>query len=181
MARTAAEAGAAIINDVSAGRLDPEILRVAAQSRAGLVLMHSRGDVSDMASYDHAHYPAGVVPAVVGELRQRLEAARLAGVEFEATVVDPGLGFAKTPLQSITLCRQLGALRALGRPILVGPSRKRFIGELTGQPVERRDLGTAAACLLAWQQGARLFRVHEVVPTRDALAVAAGIERIPLT
>ena len=181
VARTAAEAGAAIINDVSAGRLDPEILRVAAQSRAGLVLMHSRGDVSDMASYDHAHYPAGVVPAVVGELRQRLEAARLAGVEFEATVVDPGLGFAKTPLQSITLCRQLGALRALGRPILVGPSRKRFIGELTGQPVERRDLGTAAACLLAWQQGARLFRVHEVVPTRDALAVAAGIERIPLT
>src|SRR5207247_8814870 len=93
VARTAAEAGAAIINDVSAGRLDPEILRVAAQSRAGLVLMHSRGDVSDMASYDHAHYPAGVVPAVVGELRQRLEAAGLEGGGVGVQVVNRDSGY----------------------------------------------------------------------------------------
>jgi dihydropteroate synthase len=99
-----------------------------------------------------------------------------AGVEPDRIVVDPGLGFAKTPEQSLALLDQLGALRALGRPILVGPSRKRFLGEATGRAVGDRDRATAAACVLAWERGARLFRVHEPAAVRDALAVAAALD-----
>src|SRR5690606_5343934 len=109
------------------------------------------------------------------ELRAAVDAAVAAGVEPDRIAVDPGLGFAKTPAQSLELLDGLAALLALGRPVLVGPSRKRFLGAATGRDVADRDRATAAACALAWERGARLFRVHEPAAVRDALAVAAAL------
>jgi dihydropteroate synthase len=175
VARAALDSGAAIVNDVSGLRLDAGMGALVAECGAGLILMHSRGAAGDLASLDHAEFPEGVLPGVLGELTAALAGARTAGIQSERIVVDPGLGFGKTPDQNVELIRGLAALRALGRPILVGPSRKRFLGTLTGQPIDARDLATAAACALAWTAGARLFRVHEPAPARDALAVAAAV------
>jgi dihydropteroate synthase len=174
VARAALGAGAAAINDVSGLRLDPGLGAVVAQGRAGLALMHSRGSILEIASYTHANY-SDVVGEVIAELRVALAAAAAAGIAAGATVVDPGFGFSKTPEQNILLFDQLEGLQALGRPVLVGPSRKRFLGAVTGQPVEARDRATATACALAWERGARLFRVHDVATARDALALAQAI------
>jgi dihydropteroate synthase len=174
VARAALGAGAAAINDVSGLRLDPALGAVVAQARAGLVLMHSRGPILEIASYTHATY-GDIVGEVLAELRTSLAAAAAAGVAPGATVVDPGLGFSKTPEQNILLFDRLDALQALGRPVLVGPSRKRFLGAVTGQQVEARDRVTAIACALAWERGARLFRVHDVAAARDALVLAQAI------
>ncbi len=176
VARAALEAGAGAVNDVSGGRLDPGMAAAVAAAGAGFILMHSRGTVGTMASYDHAEYGGDLIGAVVAELRAAVDGAVGAGVEPARIVVDPGLGFAKTPAQSVALLDELGALRALGRPILVGPSRKRFLGEATGRAVDDRDRATAAACALAWERGARLFRVHEPAAVRDALAVAGALD-----
>jgi len=175
VARAALDAGAQIINDVSALRLDPAMAALAAERGAGLVLMHSRGVAGTLASDQHARYPEGVIPAVLAELAEALERAGRAGIPAEHIVVDPGLGFGKTPEQSVELLRGLGLLRRLGRPVLIGPSRKRFLGTLTGRPVEERDVATAAACALGWEAGARIFRIHEPGPVRDALAVAHAV------
>ena len=175
VARAALDNGAAIVNDVSGLRLDSGIGPLVAERGAGLILMHSRGAAGDLASLDHAVFPEGVIPGVLDELSGALARARGAGIASDRIVVDPGLGFGKTPDQNVELIRGLAALRALGRPILVGPSRKRFLGALTGRPIDERDLATAAACALAWTEGARLFRVHEPAPARDALAVAAAV------
>lgn len=175
VARAALEAGAAIVNDVSGLRLDPALGGVCAESGAGVVLMHSRGGAGDLASLVHATYPAGVLGTITEELAQAISRARSAGIPAERLVVDPGLGFGKTTEQNVELVRGLAALRVLGRPILVGPSRKRFLAELTGRALEARDVATAAACALAWDAGARLFRVHEPAPARDALAVACAV------
>ena len=174
VARAVLGAGAAAINDVAGLRLDPELGAVVAQARAGLVLMHSRGSILEIASYTHAIY-GDLVGEVLSELRASLAAAAAAGVAPGATVVDPGLGFSKTPEQNILLFDRLDALQALGRPVLVGPSRKRFLGAVTGQQVEARDRATATACALAWERGARLFRVHDVAAARDALALVQAI------
>ena len=174
VARAVLDAGAAAINDVSALRLDPELGRVVAEAKAGLILMHSRGPILEIASYTHATY-ADVVGEVIGELRAALAAAGAAGVAPDATVIDPGLGFSKTVEQNVQLFDQLEAFQALGRPVLVGPSRKRFLGAVTGQPVEHRDRATATACALAWERGARLFRVHDVPSARDALTLAEAL------
>ena len=175
VARGALEQGAAIVNDVTAFRLDPRMAHVAAEAKAGVVLMHSRGPILEIASYSHAEYEGGVVAAVLDELRAAVAAATAAGVAAECIAVDPGLGFSKTVEQSTRVFDQLPALQALGRPVLVGPSRKRFIGAVTGQPVEDRDRATATACALAWGRGARIFRVHDVVAAREALALAQAI------
>ena len=175
VASAALDAGAAIVNDVSGLRLDSAMGAVCASRGAGVILMHSRGDVSDMASLAHADYPSGVLAEVIAELAARLGSARAAGIQSERLVIDPGIGFGKTPEQNVELLRGVGALRVLGRPILVGPSRKRFLGTLTGRDIPDRDTATAAACALAWEAGARLFRVHEPAATRDALAIAYAI------
>ncbi|MBA3345143.1 MAG: dihydropteroate synthase [Gemmatimonadales bacterium] len=175
VARAALEAGVAVVNDVSAFRLDPAMPAVVAAAKAGVVLMHSRGSNLEMASYTHAEYPGGVVGAVLEELRSALLAASDAGVAADATVIDPGFGFSKTVEQNIMLFDQLAALQALGRPVLVGPSRKRFLGAVTDLPLAERDRATATACALAWERGARLFRVHAVAPTREALALARAL------
>lgn len=175
VARAALEAGAAIVNDVSAMRLDSGMPDVIARSGAGVVLMHSRGSILEIASYTHADYAGDVVGVVLSELREALARATAAGIGLEATVIDPGFGFSKTVEQNILLLDQLASLQALGRPILVGPSRKRFLGSVTGLPVEDRDRVTATACALAYNRGARLFRVHAVASARESLALADAI------
>jgi dihydropteroate synthase len=109
---------------------------------------------------------------VLAELRTALDLAAAAGIGPDFTVIDPGFGFSKTGEQNLFLFDQLSALQALGRPILVGPSRKRFIGAITGVPAEERDRATATICALAYERGARLFRVHDVAGAREALALA---------
>ena len=176
VARAAIGEGAAVINDVAAFRLDPAMADVAAATGAGVVLMHSRGTITEIASYQHAEYGGHVTGAVIAELRAAIAGAVAHGVAPEAIVVDPGLGFSKTPEQSAQLCDQLAALRALGRPILVGPSRKRFVGAIAGlESAAERDRASAVVCALAWERGARLFRVHDVAAVREALAVSRGI------
>jgi dihydropteroate synthase len=166
-------AGTHIINDVSGFRLDPDIGAVCARHGAGVILMHSRGNVSEMGTYRYAEYGADVTGEVVTELRQRVEAAVAAGVAPEAMVVDPGIGFAKRSEHSLRILSELPRVAALGRPVLVGVSRKRFIGEVTGvkEPAER-VYGTVGANVVALARGARLFRVHDVRPARHALDVA---------
>ena len=175
VARAALEAGAAIVNDVSALRLDPAMGVTAARAGAGIVLMHSRGTVSSMARLDHADYVPDVVTAVRQELGAAVEQAGNDGIPPDHIVIDPGFGFAKTAEQNLLLCDQLAALHSLGRPVLVGPSRKRFLGSVTGREVGERDVATAAACVAAYERGARLFRVHNVAMTRDALAVVTAV------
>jgi dihydropteroate synthase len=174
VARAALAAGAAAVNDVSGLRLDPALGLAVAEAKAGLVLMHSRGTILEIATYTHATYE-DVVGEVIGELRAALAVAAAAGVAAGATVVDPGFGFSKTPEQSILLLDRLEALQALGRPVLVGPSRKRFLAGAAGETVEARDRATATACALAWERGARLFRVHDVAAARDALTLAQAV------
>jgi dihydropteroate synthase len=176
VAKAALDRGAAIVNDVTAFRFDPAMAGVAAGAGAGAILMHSRGEPLEIASYEHADYGGDVVGGVLAELREALSAATSGGVALDAIVLDPGLGFSKTVEQSIVLFDQLPALQALGRPLLVGPSRKRFLGAITGLPVEERDRATAAACALAWERGARLFRVHAVAAAREALAIANALD-----
>ncbi|HEU4763262.1 MAG TPA: dihydropteroate synthase [Gemmatimonadales bacterium] len=172
VAESALAAGAWAVNDVSGFRLDAALPAVVARAGAGAILMHSRGSFSEMATFDHATYESGVTPAVVRELAEGVARATGAGVGAAGIVVDPGFGFSKTAEQNLELLDRLGALGALGRPVLVGPSRKRFLGHVTGRDVHDRDRATAAACVLAYDRGARLFRVHEPAAVRDALAVA---------
>ena len=175
VARSVTAAGASIINDVSGGRLDPAMHRTVAEAGAGFVLMHSRGTVSTMARLDHAEYAPDVVVGVREELRALYEQALAAGMTPDQVVLDPGFGFAKTGEQNLLLLDQLGTLLTLGRALLVGPSRKRFLGSVTGREVADRDAATAAACVVAYERGARLFRVHHVGMARDALAVAHAV------
>lgn len=176
-ATAAIEAGACIVNDVTAGRHDPSLLTVAAQHKTGVVLSHSRGPLARLASYDAADYGGDVTGDVVRELRDALGGALAAGIAADAIVLDPGFGFSKTAVQSLALLHQLDAVVALGRPVLVGVSRKRFLGEATGRPIDDRDRATAAACALAFERGARLFRVHDAAAVCDALAVAEAVTR----
>ena len=175
VARAALAAGAAAVNDVSGLRLDPAMAQAAAEHGAGVVLMHSRGGFGELASYTHAEY-GDVVREVADELRRAQDAALSAGVLEEAVALDPGFGFGKTVEQNLRLADRLSALTALGRPLLVGPSRKRFLGAVSGiERPEARDTVTAAFCALAWERGARLFRVHDVAGAREALALAQGL------
>jgi dihydropteroate synthase len=179
VARAALEEGAAVVNDVTGFRFDSAMPGIVAAAGAGAILMHSRGGLLEIASYQHADYGGDVVAGVLGELRGTLAAATAAGIAPDAIVLDPGFGFSKTVEQSVMLFGQLSALQALGRPLLVGPSRKRFLGEITGLPVGDRDRATAAACALAWERGARLFRVHAVAAAREALAIAQSLDSFP--
>lgn len=174
-AREALAAGASAINDVSGLRLDPALAAVVAAAGAGIIVMHSRGDLASMASYDGADYRGDVVGDVIDELRQAVDRATSAGVSADRIVIDPGFGFSKTVDQNILVADQLAVFHALGRPILVGPSRKRFLGAITERDVSDRDRATAALCALTYARGARLFRVHEPAAVRDALAVAHAL------
>ncbi len=168
--------GAAGVNDVSGLRLDPAMGETVAAAGAGVVLMHSRGDVATMARYDLASYGPDPVGEVVAELGAALDRARAAGIADEAVVLDPGLGFSKRTEHSAAVLIELERLLGLGRALLVGPSRKRFVGDLAGglAPEDRLE-ATLAACVVALLRGARLFRVHDVGPARRALDTAESL------
>ncbi|HYL56068.1 MAG TPA: dihydropteroate synthase [Gemmatimonadales bacterium] len=171
VARAALGAGAAVVNDVSGLSFDPAMAGVLGTSAAGLIVMHMRGTPDTMDSLAVYRHVAAEVAAELGAATARAEAA---GVGRERIVVDPGFGFAKTPEQNFRLLDELATLAGLGYPVAVGPSRKRFLGAATGRPVEDRDRATAVACALAWERGARLFRVHDAALAREALRVAAA-------
>ena len=173
-AERALDAGAWAVNDVSGMRLDPQVAAVCAKYGAGLVLVHSRGPFDEMAGYEHAMY-GDVTVEVARELAAAVNAADAAGVGRDRIVVDPGLGFSKTPEQTCEVLRGLPTVASLGMPVMVGPSRKRFLGAITGKPVLDRDPATAAVCVAAYVRGARLFRVHDVAVTKEALDVASAV------
>jgi dihydropteroate synthase len=171
VARAALDAGAAVINDVSGLRFDPNLATVTRDAQAGAILMHMRGTPATMD--DHTKY-AHVTVEVAAELAALAARAAEVGIAPERIVVDPGFGFAKTAAQNLRLLDELATIVAVGYPVAVGLSRKRFLGAVTGRPVEDRDRATAVACALAWERGARLFRVHDVALTREALALASA-------
>ncbi|MDP6044826.1 MAG: dihydropteroate synthase [Phycisphaerae bacterium] len=169
VAARAIEWGATIINDVSAGRDDPEILSLAAESRAGLVLMHMLGQPRNMQANPQYDDVLGEVKAFLSE---RIEAACAAGVAASRIVIDPGIGFGKKLEHNLALLGGVSGLADLGCAILIGPSRKRFIGDLGGSVrAEDRIGGTIAACLAARRGGATIFRVHDAAPAVEALRV----------
>jgi dihydropteroate synthase len=173
VARAALDAGAAVVNDVSGLAFDPALGGVVARAGAGLVLMHMRGTPDTMDGL--ARY-GDVAVEVAEELGVAVGRATDAGVAPERIVLDPGFGFAKTAEQNFRLLDELATVVGLGYPVLVGPSRKRFIGAATGRPVADRDRASAVACALAWERGARLFRVHDAALAREALAVARALD-----
>lgn len=176
VARAALDAGASIVNDVSAFRLDDGMAEVCASSGAGVILMHSRGDVADMATFVRAVYGDDVVGEVTAELGARVELAERSGIARDRIVVDPGIGFSKRAEHSLAMLAGLDRVAALGLPVLVGVSRKRFIGDLTGVATpSERAAGTAGANVAALDRGAKLFRVHDVKPNREALDVAWAV------
>lgn len=172
VARAALEAGAEIVNDVSGLSHDPALARVIADAGAGCVLMHMRGTPDTM---DGLAVYQDVVRDVARELAARRDAALAAGIAPDRVVLDPGLGFAKHAEHNLALLGRLDAILALGHPVMVGPSRKRFLGAVTGRPVDQRDAATAAACVAARMRGAHLFRVHDVAGCVEALKVAEAI------
>ncbi|MCZ2524654.1 dihydropteroate synthase [Streptomyces sp. HB2AG] len=179
VAERAVEAGAAILNDVSGGLADPAMVPVAAAARVPFVVMHWRGFSEDMNS--RAVY-RDTVGEVVAELRQRMDAVVDGGVDPERIIVDPGLGFAKEAEHDLALLAHLAELRALGRPVLVAASRKRFLGRVLAGPGQapppalERDAATAAVSAIAAREGAWAVRVHDVRPTADAVRVARAVE-----
>jgi dihydropteroate synthase len=176
VASTALDAGAHVINDVSGFRIDRRVGEIAAARQAGVVLMHSRGGVAEMGTYRYAQYGSDVVADVIAELTASVEAAVSVGIARGAIVIDPGIGFSKRSEHSLRVLAELGRVAALGFPVMVGVSRKRFIGELSGVHVAAdRIAGTVGANVAALMNGARIFRVHDVAPNRQALDVAWGI------
>ena len=174
VAAAALSAGAAMVNDVSAGRHDPELLAVAAQNKVPLVLMHMRGNpatMQDDPSYDD------VVAEVEAFLDERCQAAEAAGVDHDALVVDPGIGFGKRDRDNYALLDDLARLTRLGHPVLVGTSRKGFIGRALDAPVDQRLEGTAATVVWAVQRGARIVRVHDVGPMVRAVRMTEALLR----
>jgi dihydropteroate synthase len=171
VARLALEAGATLVNDVWAGRRDPDTVAAAAQASAYMVLMHNK---------DVAEYPDGVFDEVVAFLQAAVDDAVAAGVRRERLIVDPGIGFGKTPAHSIEILHRLAELKEAlgGLPLLVGTSRKRVIGELLGGagPEERLE-GTAASVALAIAAGADIVRVHDVEAIMKTVRVSDGIVR----
>ncbi len=177
VAEAAVEAGATIVNDVSGGLADPAMAAVVASSRLPWILMHWRGHsdrMNELASYED------VIGEVRAELVARADAAVLAGVDPDRIVLDPGLGFAKTAAHNWALLRRLDVLVDLGFPVLVGASRKRFLGQLLAdadgvvRSGEGRDVATAAVSALAANAGAWGVRVHDVASSMDAVAVSAA-------
>ena len=177
VARAALDAGAHIVNDVSGFTFDSELPDVVARTGAGVVLMHMRGTPATMqrrTSYEM------LLPDIMRELGRSLERAEGAGVDRASIVLDPGIGFSKTTEQSLLVLRELKTLLQLGPPLLVGPSRKSFLGEILDRPPRERVTGTAAACVMAYLGGARVFRVHDVRPTLEALQVAVAVAEADL-
>jgi dihydropteroate synthase len=172
VAKAALDAGATMVNDVTALRLDPELADVCAQAGCEVVLMHMLGDPRTMQEnpvYDD------VVDDIRAFLAERIGFAVSRGIDERRIWVDPGIGFGKTVEHNLELHRRLGELVELGRPVAFGSSRKSFIGRLTGAEVDQRLGGTIASNVIAYANGARMLRVHDVAPMRQALTIADAI------
>ena len=175
VAQTALAAGARYVNDVSALRSDPGLAAVVAAAGCDCCLMHMQGRPRTM--QEHPHYD-DVVGEVAAFLQQRAAFAVAAGIAPERIQVDPGIGFGKTLEHNLELLRRLDEIAALGFPVVVGVSRKSFLGRITGREVAgERVAATVAANVLAYERGASVFRVHDVGPTLDALRVASATLR----
>jgi dihydropteroate synthase len=174
VARAALDAGAKIINDIYAGLHDPELLPLAAQRQVPVILMHMQGKPATMQvdpRYDH------VTGEVISFLKDRLGAALAAGIREQSILIDPGIGFGKTMEHSLTLLRHLKDLKSLGRPVVVGTSRKGFIGRITGESIESgRPFGTAATTAWSIANGADIVRVHDVGATSQVVRVIEAIQ-----
>jgi dihydropteroate synthase len=171
VAEAAIDAGASYVNDVTAFRHDPELAALVADRGVDCCLMHMLGEPRTMQEdprYDD------VVDDIKAFLEERLTAATKAGIDEERIQLDPGIGFGKTLEHNLELLRRLDELTTLGRPLVIGTSRKTFLGRLTGRDVTERVYATAATSVIAFERGARVFRVHDVAATADALAVAAA-------
>ena len=165
-------AGADIINDVSCLRFDPDLAKVVADFSAGLILNHSRGVPETMNHPEFLEYPEGLVETVRDELKKAVDFALQCGVKKESIILDPGFGFSKNTAQNLFLIRESEKLLSLGFPLLSGPSRKRFIGELTGESEpEKRDFGTCGAVIASVLSGYSIVRVHNVKAVKDCLSV----------
>ena len=177
VAEAALQAGARIVNDVSAFRTSPEIAEIVASAGAGCILMHMRGDdprtMQDDPRYDD------VVSDVKAFLEERLAFAVLEGVLEDRIWLDPGIGFGKTLEHNLELLRRLDEIVAIGQPVVVGTSRKSFLGRLTGRSETERVAATVAANVIAYERGASIFRVHDVAANVDALKVAAATVPAP--
>jgi dihydropteroate synthase len=174
VARAALDAGADYVNDVSAFRFEPALAGLVADAGVDCCLMHMQGEprtMQDAPRYDD------VVADVKAHLEERMAFAVAEGVSEERIHLDPGIGFGKTVEHNLELLRRLDEIVALGRPVLIGTSRKGFLGRLTGRDVGERVAGTIATNVLAFTRGARIFRVHDVAPVRDALLVTAATVR----
>jgi dihydropteroate synthase len=173
VAEAALDSGASVVNDVSGLRFDPALAALVARRRAGLILGHLRGEPATM---QQGVRFADVVAEVAEELLASVARARAAGVAEERLAVDPGIGFGKRLPESLALLANVGELRArVGLPVLVGPSRKSFLGELTGDPPAERDVASHAACAVAIFSGADAVRVHDVAGARRAALVARAL------
>jgi dihydropteroate synthase len=176
VATAAIGAGATLVNDVTALRGDPEMVEVIAAAQIDCCLMHMLGEPRTMQrnpTYED------VVSDVKAFLEQRLEFAVSHGVDERRIVLDPGIGFGKTTEHNLELLRRLDEIAALGRPVAIGTSRKSFLGKITARPVEDRIAATIATNLLAYMRGARVFRVHDVAPVHDALAITTATVQRP--
>jgi dihydropteroate synthase len=172
VARAALDAGATIVNDVSAFRFDPGLAGLVAERRAVCCLMHMLGEPRTM--QEDPRYE-DVVSEVKAFLEERLDFAVSEGVPEERVWLDPGIGFGKTVEHNLELLRRLDEIVAIGRPVVVGTSRKSFLGKLAGgKPEGERLPGTIATNVLAMERGASVFRVHDVAPVLDALTIAAA-------
>ncbi len=171
VARAALDAGASLVNDVTALRGDPEMAELVAASGADCCLMHMLGEPRTMQQdprYDD------VVSDIKAFLEERMRFAVDHGVAESRIALDPGIGFGKTTEHNLELLRRLDELVALGRPIAIGTSRKSFLGKITARPVEDRIAATIATNVIAYERGARIFRVHDVAPLHDALTITAA-------
>ena len=177
VAAAALDAGAVMVNDISALRFDPDMAPLLAQRSAAVVLMHMQGTPRTMQRAPAYHH---VIDDVYGFLHERLQTAVQAGIERQRIVLDPGFGFGKTVAHNLDLLRGLDNLGALGQPLLVGTSRKSFLGRVLQRPVDDRLGGSLASALWAAQQGAALVRVHDVGATVQALALLEGLD-VPCT
>ncbi len=176
VARAALNAGATLVNDVTALRADSEMAGLLSASGADCCLMHMLGEPRTMQRDPHYDDVVGEVKAF---LEARMAFAVAAGIDERKILLDPGIGFGKTIAHNLELLRRLDELAALGRPVVVGTSRKSFLGRITGREVDDRLAGTIATNVLAYERGASVFRVHDVGPVHDALAVAAATVRPP--
>jgi dihydropteroate synthase len=174
VALRALDVGAVIVNDVSGLTFDPAMVSVCARAKAGVICMHMQGTPATM--QQNPHYD-DVLAEVAAYLAGRVDTLEQAGIPRERIVIDPGIGFGKTAAHNLTILQHVDRFRAVGRPVLIGHSRKRFLGKLLGRPVDELLAGTIGVAIALAVEGIDILRVHDVQATRDALSAFAAISK----